>query len=65
MSGQIEKGKEIGKIPDENIYEWIFQATNGLKYLHSDKIKIVHRDIKPAYIILIISILEIIFLIRL
>ena len=32
---------------DEEISEWMSQATNGLIYLHN-RIEMIHRDIKPA-----------------
>jgi serine/threonine protein kinase len=31
----------------KQIFDWILQATSALKYLHSDEIRIAHRDIKP------------------
>jgi serine/threonine protein kinase len=33
----------------ELIYEWITDIIRGLEYIHSNEI--IHRDIKPGYII--------------
>ena len=36
---------EKEKFSDKMILNWIFQATKGVRYLHSSLV--VHRDIKP------------------
>ena len=42
----IYKAQRDGTYFEENqVLDWITQATNGLKHLH--RLKIVHRDIKP------------------
>ena len=51
LEKKIRKVKtENNKLSEKEIFEWILQATNGLKYLHSDIVRMVHRDIKPEYI---------------
>lgn len=44
-----ESKKENKNIEEKIILDWIIQISSGLKYLHSDAVKIVHRDIKPEY----------------
>ena len=37
------------KFPSKQIYEWSCEMIEGMYYLHSNRI--IHRDIKPSYII--------------
>lgn len=48
---QINQAKKLSKkFNAKEILDWITQSANGLKYLHSDKVNIIHRDIKPALV---------------
>jgi len=49
LKAKIDEAKRSVKTFQESlILDWITQATNALKHLHSDKVNVIHRDIKPA-----------------
>ncbi|WP_338558619.1 serine/threonine-protein kinase [Paraclostridium sordellii] len=44
--------KKRGKIPENEVREWINQLADVLKYLHSREPKIIFRDLKPSNVML-------------
>jgi len=49
LKAKIDEAKRSGKrFQEMQILDWIMQATNGLRHLHSEKVNVIHRDIKPA-----------------
>ena len=44
--------KKRGKIPENEVREWINQLADVLKYLHSRDPKIIFRDLKPSNVML-------------
>lgn len=44
--------KKRGKIPEDEVREWINQLSDVLKYLHSRDPKVIFRDLKPSNVML-------------
>jgi len=45
-----EKKERKMKFNDEKIIQWSNELFKAMEYLHSEERRIIHRDIKPAYI---------------
>ena len=53
LAQAIKKKKDTSlKFDNQIIFVWLCEIIEGLEHLHS--MRIIHRDIKPAYIIIII-----------
>jgi serine/threonine protein kinase len=44
--------KLIGKMPEEEMWNFLYDVSNGLDFLHSRKPPIIHQDIKPDNILI-------------
>ena len=43
--------KELIQLRDADLLSWTLQILEAINFLHT-KVKVVHRDIKPAYIVI-------------
>lgn len=48
--GAVEK--IVGEMPEEQIWNFIYDVASGLAYLHDQKTPVIHQDLKPANILI-------------